>query len=179
MSTGALEGRTRRIGTRVLRRTDSATLPKMIRPSPLRPCELITMTSTFWTLAASTMDDGAGPYQAWVSISIRPGSAFLELLLDFAEVVFGLAHRPDLGANDVCSRQYPRVCRSHEDEGRTGVRHLQRRGKRRLGHLRAIERNQNPVGFHCFLLDHPGSATAVPGEISNENTELQLRVAGE
>jgi hypothetical protein len=49
----------------------------MIRPRPLRPWLLITMTSAFCIWAASTMAGPGGPYQTWVST--RPTPAFSSL----------------------------------------------------------------------------------------------------
>src|SRR2546425_3848200 len=60
--TGALVSRTSRIGVRVPCNTDSATEPKIRRPTPLRPWLLMMMRLTFSTSAASTMVVAAGPY---------------------------------------------------------------------------------------------------------------------
>src|SRR5262249_54933727 len=66
-STGASGARNSRIGMVVPRSTDSATLPRMRRPIPVRPCVLITIRSALFKRAASTMADAADPYHTDVS----------------------------------------------------------------------------------------------------------------
>src|SRR5206468_7332455 len=71
---GALESRTSRIGVRVPCNTDSATEPKIRRPTPLRPWLLMTMRPTFSTSAASTIVVAAGPYHTQVFTRPMPAS---------------------------------------------------------------------------------------------------------
>src|SRR5262245_59106888 len=72
--TGAPTSRTIRIGVRVSRSTDSATEPKIMRPSPPCPWLVITMRLAPSDSAASTMVVAAGPYQTHVFTRLIPAS---------------------------------------------------------------------------------------------------------
>ena len=145
-SRGASDARTRRIGVVVLRSTASATLPRMRRPSPLRPWVLMTMRSAPAQLRR--LDDGrhrrSVPHARLHVLRSVP----LESSRDAREVLFRLTDDVHLHVRGIDAGEAMGLGSPDEHHGRAAGRELRGCPDRVLGEDRTVQRNQDLLERH-------------------------------